>query len=470
MKSQNLPLSLSLSHAGTLEIDSTAPYRSIGLLDTEMGALSYTRERQTACCGEGEVFTRQGIVHVTVRQTNAKNAQCSVLSPSKMSPLQLAAYALALQPTPRPFAVNQCSLVTWNLLAPHFAPPEKYPWSNPAELAWPARQDKIIERLAELDADVICLQEVEVKLWPELLTRLSKLGYDGELQKMSSGHPIANAVLVHHGRLQVVRTESRSRVLITVLRDPTRERAPPLYLANCHLEAGGTEKAAATRLYQLRSLLRRLDLQCAMDVANELGRPNALAPGIDGQDAALVLAGDFNFDRSSELHAFLRGSENREAAEVERRSTAGDGAKGRAPARGTAGQKQQRRAAKPSTHGLLPLRDAYLESPPPWGPPLRATYRNGRLLDFVFVSRTVEVLRTMPMCELASSPQPKQVPSATMPSDHLPIGAVLTWAGAPPPAASTATRPAWQQLAVENVQQQRPPYKQPRPAAAGTLT
>ena len=59
-------------------------------------------------------------------------------------PLQLAAYALALQPTPRPFAVNQCSLVTWNLLAPHFAPPEKYPWSNPAELAWPARQDKII--------------------------------------------------------------------------------------------------------------------------------------------------------------------------------------------------------------------------------------------------------------------------------------------------------------------------------------
>ena len=81
MKSQNLPLSLSLSHAGTLEIDSTAPYRSIGLLDTEMGALSYTRERQTACCGEGEVFTRQGIVHVTVRQTNAKNAaawQCFV--------------------------------------------------------------------------------------------------------------------------------------------------------------------------------------------------------------------------------------------------------------------------------------------------------------------------------------------------------------------------------------------------------
>jgi len=119
-------------------------------------------------------------------------------------------------------------------------------------------------------------------------------------------------------------------------------------------------------------------------------------------------------------------------------------------------QQERRRSAKSITHSLLPLRDAYRESPPPWGPSLRASYRNGRLLDFVWCSPAVELLRTMPVSELASSSQPKQVPSAAMPSDHLPIGALLSWAGAPEPSADEShDRPAWQQLVIENVQQQK---------------
>ena len=235
-----------------------------------------------------------------------------------------------------------------------------------------------------MDADIVCLQEVEVELWPTFLARLEQIGYAGELQKMSRNHPVANAVLVRRSSLQIVRIESRSRVLVAVLRDAARESAPPLYLANCHLEAGATEKASATRLFQLRSLLRRVELQRAIDGAAARGRPNPLSPTAEATEAALVLAGDFNFDRSSDLYAFLAHGRPADA----------DAAAGAASPRRQKGRVAQLEAQL-EAHPLLPLRDAYRESPPPWGPALRATYRNGRLLDFVWASSTVEVVRTM---------------------------------------------------------------------------
>ena len=84
------------------------------------------------------------------------------------------------------------SLVSWNLLAPLFATQHKYPWAAREHLDWPVRQAKIVDALADFDADIVCLQEVEVARWDELLRRLGDLGYDGVLQKMSRGHPIAN--------------------------------------------------------------------------------------------------------------------------------------------------------------------------------------------------------------------------------------------------------------------------------------
>jgi len=220
-----------------------------------------------------------------------------------MSMVVIATLAASSWTLPPP--AGRCSLISWNLLAPQFAEPSKYSWSDPADLAWPARQSKIVKHLADADADVVCLQEVEVDRWPALLARLERLGYAGELQQMARNHPVANAVLVRRGALQIVRTESRSRVFLAVLRDAAVKCAPPLYLANCHLEAGATEKAAATRLFQLRSMLRRVELQRVIDVADSVCRPNVLSLGTGAADAALVLAGDFNFDRSSELYSFL---------------------------------------------------------------------------------------------------------------------------------------------------------------------
>ena len=42
---------------------------------------------------------------------------------------------------------------------------------------------------------------------------------------------------------------------------------------------------------------------------------------------------------------------------------------------------------------LLPLHDTYAACPPPWGPALRSTFRNGRVLDYIFTSTAVEACR-----------------------------------------------------------------------------
>lgn len=413
-------------------------------------------------------------------------------------------WALALwPPAARPAAApGQTSLVTWNVLAPLYAPASKYPWATAEALDWPARRGRIVSRLSDLDADVVCLQEVQVSLWDGLHHELQALGYDGVLQE-TKDHPVGNAVLVRRGQLELVRSESRSRALITVLQGcaGAKRDAPAsrLYLANVHLEAGAEK--ASQRLAQIRSLLKRLELQCSRDVAERTGRPLSLSPRDDAAGAAVVVAGDFNCDRRSPLHRMLVEDESvaaTAAEEAERALTSGQGKK--APG-----------SIKRFSRTLLPLHDAYLDTSPPWGPPLRSSYRNGRLLDFVMTTPQVQarsssqpealaraahhpagippfvigarpfvaprlapcasrgpcrrgrhsirrrrrfappqVLRTMPVCTAAGSSHPHRIPSTNHPSDHFPVGALLGWPGAP--SEPRRQRPNWQNLFVESVQ------------------
>jgi len=288
-------------------------------------------------------------------------------------------------------------LVSWNVLTPHFADVRRYPWASAAELAWPHRQERILQRLTHADADVICLQEVAPECWDDLHAEAQKRGYGGILQDVECGHPFANAVLLKRDKFDLVRSESRSRALIVVLRARSNASAPPVYLANVHLHSGvkpqkGPKIARGLiRFYQIRSLLRRIELQCERDA------------GRDG--AALVLCGDFNMDR--QLYELL--------------------VHGRAPPSSDFSS---------YTNPLLPLVDAYASAPPE-GPPLLSSHRSGELLDFIFTSDAVEVLRTIPVSELAGTVRPRRIPSREHPSDHLPIGAQLSCALDAPGGASS---------------------------------
>lgn len=294
---------------------------------------------------------------------------------------------------------SQISLVTWNILAAEYARPSKYPWSNQQDLEWRIREPRIVRQLALIDADIICLQEVQVELWNGLLEKLNKHGYHGVLQSMGRGHPVANAILVRRG-LSIVRTESRSRALIAVIVDEKEQTLSPLYLANVHLEAGSTQESDVQRFNQVKSLCKRLYNQISKDSHHS-------------DCPTVVVAGDCNMLRDSALYSFLA----------------------------TAKDEKDNVINVP----LLPLHDAYLNHPPPWGPDVHMSYRSGHLLDYVWISDAIEVLRTMPITDDATTVEPKAWPSPQHPSDHIPIGAILSWPGAPS-VLSSDERTGWQQL------------------------
>lgn len=323
---------------------------------------------------------------------------------------------------------RQASMVTWNLLAPTYATETKFPWASKQALSWSHRRQLIVQQLTAIDADIVCLQEVEVAQWDELYAQLHGLGYDGVLQETRNGHPVACATLFKRDQLVCVRTESRSRAMIAVAEMAPRhasagaagdaQQRQRLYVANVHLEAGPQKEQQ--RLLQLGSLLKRLRMQAEAD-GTSASSPAAAPP--------LIIAGDFNCEPQSAPHAMLS-------------ARPGDGA----PGSGAASLKGAVAAAAAS---LLPLHDAYASCPPPWGPALRSTFRNGRVLDYIFTSSAVEVLRTMPVSPIAGSASPHRLPSDTHPSDHMPLGALLRWPGAP--LAPADQRCAWQSLSVVQV-------------------
>lgn len=310
----------------------------------------------------------------------------------------------------------EMSLVSWNILASSYALPIKYPWSDPQDLDWTVREPRIIEKLASMDADVVCLQEVQVDLWQSLLSKLAKHGYHGVLQEMGRRHPVANAVLVREG-LSIVRTESRSRALITVIMDDEHSSSP-LYLANVHLDAGNTEESDVTRFNQIKSLCKRLQNQVSKDSHHD--------ETVD-EDPTIIIAGDCNMLRDSALHTLLRT--------------------GVVPTQ----DDDIRMTTNIST--ILPLTDVYLHHSPNTQ---QMTYRSGHVLDYIWISDTVECKITLPLDDEATTVGPKAWPSVTQPSDHIAIGALLTWSGAP--ILSTRNRSEWQRVQDDEVEDVLDPW------------
>jgi mRNA deadenylase 3'-5' endonuclease subunit Ccr4 len=306
-------------------------------------------------------------------------------------------------------------LASWNLLAPEYAQPRKYPWCHADHLDWEYRKALIVPQLMDMDADIICLQEVQVDLWPDFLSNLQHLGYDGVVQDVKGGHNVASALLIRKScPLQLERTESRSRVLLTVLRDSENDNKL-LYLCSVHLEAGESHDNNLQRYHQLKSLFKRLTYHCRLDKTS-----------LD--DASIIFAGDFNMLRTNPLHTFL--------------------------SQGLLYNPQQMKTKPPTS--IIQLKDAYLdfstaddegssslqpkkskrhystkevedEEPQQQQQQLGMTYAKGYVLDYFWTSRKVDVQDTLLLHPRASTTEPQKWPSETHPSDHLPIGVDLDW-------------------------------------------
>jgi endonuclease/exonuclease/phosphatase family metal-dependent hydrolase len=390
---------------------------------------------------------------------------------------------------------KQFSLVSWNILAPDYASPKKYPWVAGKYLEWSHREPLIVKELLTLDTDIIFLQEVQVDLWPSLFEQLQG-SYDiGELQKTGNDHPVANAILVHKKfPAKVVRTESRSRALFAVLQwdeededneddngveiigastsssadaddDRAQSHLPPLYLANVHWLSGGGAQKDDTRFYQIRSLLKRIELQIARDreppsTADDevTGDSNSTTlqvddhgehkgdnhnnsttlPEVDYEEdpPALILAGDWNMFRTNPLYNLLA------TGTIPKRK------------RGTFSPDVAEKAIATYSNALLPFKEAWRRlSPSPTGRAAVSTHASGSFLDYIWTSKRVEVVATFSTesVERGNLWEPEifmvpvvrsntkggisgggggvrrvtktKMPSKTHPSDHLPVGA-----------------------------------------------
>ena len=90
--------------------------------------------------------------------------------------------------------VQSFRLASYNVLADSYIKLQWYPHVDPEALRWDKRKFALAERVAQLDADIACLQEVEADAYVWLEHSLSAKGYAGIYAKKACGRPDGCAV------------------------------------------------------------------------------------------------------------------------------------------------------------------------------------------------------------------------------------------------------------------------------------
>lgn len=95
-------------------------------------------------------------------------------------------------------------IVSYNILAPSYARRDRYPYTDANLLPWEARRDRLIERILELDADIVCLQEVEEYVFRLLQSRMEPFGFHGVYAQKAMHRPDGCATFYSGERLDLV--------------------------------------------------------------------------------------------------------------------------------------------------------------------------------------------------------------------------------------------------------------------------
>ncbi len=152
-------------------------------------------------------------------------------------------------------------VASWNVLAAAYVRADWFPFSSEADLDPERRFAAVVERAAGLDADVLCLQEVERPCFEALRARLEPLGYSGHLGMKGHGKPDGCAAFIRtDGAIRVVAVErvafddgTGHLALIAELEVAGRA----VSIAGTHLKWHGVDTPAEERfgLGQMRTLL-----------------------------------------------------------------------------------------------------------------------------------------------------------------------------------------------------------------------
>ncbi|CAJ1936471.1 unnamed protein product [Cylindrotheca closterium] len=321
-------------------------------------------------------------------------------------------------------------VASWNLLAQCYVKPSKYPYCDPQHMAWEHRKSLMVQRILHVEADIFCLQEVQVDLWPDLYDTICQHndGYKGVIQNVTKGHNVGNAILIKKScGLDFQRCESRSRALIGVLANHKDDRL--LYVCNVHLEAGEHQDDNLQRFYQLKSLFKRLVGQIQLDEP-KIKRHDKIF--LD--EVPIIMMGDFNMLRTNPLHTFLTqgllqspeqlnnlpafrtiplADAYLECPNVQEHFMASDVLDGEEESSSSSGILEDAKEAdeqRSNNHQML-----------------QRTYATGFVLDYILFSHSMQVQKTLLLHPMNKNRLRQEWPSADYPSDHLPVAADFEW-------------------------------------------
>ena len=338
-------------------------------------------------------------------------------------------------------------------------------------LEWKYRRKLIDNQLKHIDADIICLQEVQVDTWDEFYSEVFASTHEGYIQDVGHDHNVATATLIKKQcQYQVDRIESRSRALLVVLKKKETEKnndisssntnnnnnnATTLYLWNVHLEAGKQQLNDFHRFCQLKSLFRRLRYHCSLDDTSL-------------ENSCVVIAGDFNMLRKHPNYKGLTIGEieNPNPQSQQQRNNNNNKKKKKSM------KKKKKKQNKPQIIKTMPLIDSYgshhnnyfpgvntantnsgsrqhyllssssstnnsldndrihyqeeeSSSIPTKRQKLIKTYCGGFVLDYIWHSPHVNIKDSLLFHPSATTSLIERWPSSTHPSDHIPIGIEL---------------------------------------------
>ena len=93
------------------------------------------------------------------------------------------------------------SLASYNILADAYINPSWYPGTPAAVLDPNHRHQALLDRIAGLDAEVVCLQEVASDVFLLIDARLRSMGYDGKYAQKAGGKPDGCALFFKRDQL-----------------------------------------------------------------------------------------------------------------------------------------------------------------------------------------------------------------------------------------------------------------------------
>jgi endonuclease/exonuclease/phosphatase family metal-dependent hydrolase len=91
------------------------------------------------------------------------------------------------------------TFATWNILATAYIRPEYYPHTPPYVLRDEWRVPALVRHAEQLNADILCLQELEAGPFAALRNRLAEIGYSGSLAMKGHRRPDGCATFLRAG-------------------------------------------------------------------------------------------------------------------------------------------------------------------------------------------------------------------------------------------------------------------------------